>query len=103
MTMEQVYLCYEENYHELALECGAVNELRAFADKQKAVAWVMERVKEGVAYAFFVDEEYGEVSEERIRAELDDHGSVSFAMFKDYQENWDVSYDIIVQATDIER
>lgn len=103
MTMEQVYLCYEENSHELAIECGPVNGIRAFADKQKAVAWVMERVKEGVAYEFLVDEEYGEVSEERIEAELGGSGSVNFTMFKDYQENWNVSYDIIVQATDIER
>lgn len=100
---KKVYLYYEVNNHQLALECGVVNEIKAFGDINKTVAWVLERVKYGTDDGYIVDAEYGEVTLDRLIKELNDDGGIYITMFNGYQENWDVSYDIIVQRTEVEQ
>lgn len=100
---KKVYLCYEVNNHQLALECGAVNEIKAFGSVDKTAAWVLERVKCGTDDGYIVDAEYGEVTLDRLIKELNDDGCVYITMFNGYQENWDVSYAIIVQRTEVEQ
>lgn len=92
-----VFLCYEENRHQLASECGAVNELKAFGGRGKAAAWALERVECGQNDGYIVDTEYGEVTLDRLLKELEDEECIDITMFNGHQENWDVSYDIIVQ------
>lgn len=99
----KVYLCYEENRNQLFLECGAVDELKAFGSIDKTVEWVLERVKCGTDDGYIVDAEYGEVTLDRLIKELNDDGGIYITMFNGYQENWDVSYDIIVQRTEAEQ
>lgn len=98
-----MYLCYEVNNHQLALECGAVNEIKAFCSINKTVEWVLERVKCGTDDCYIVDAEYGEVTLDRLIKKLNDTGGIYITMFNGYQENWDVSYDIIVQRTEVEQ
>lgn len=97
-----VFLCYEENRHQLANECGAIEELKAFGNKGQAVAWVLERVKHGTDNGYIVDTEYGEVTLDKLFKELTKDGSIDITMFNGYQENWDVSYDIVVQKAEVE-
>jgi len=100
---KKVYLCYEVNNHQLALECGAVNGIKTFGSIDKTVEWVLERVKCGTDDGYIVDAEYGEVTLDRLIKELNDDGGIYITMFNGYQENWDVSYDIIVQRTEVEQ
>ncbi len=99
---KSVFLCYEENRHQLASECGAIDELKAFGNKGHAVAWVLERVEHGTGDGYIIDAEYGEATLDRLFKELTKDGNIDITMFNGYQENWDVSYDIIVQKVEVE-
>ena len=92
-----VFLCYEENRHQLACECGAVSGLKAFCGIGKAAAWALERVECGQNDGYIVDTEYGKVTLDRLLEELKEDEYIDITMFNGYQENWDVSYDIVVQ------
>lgn len=96
-----VLLCYEENRHQLARECGAIEKLQAFGSVSKAVQWVLDRVKEGTDDGYIVDKEYGEVARDRLFEEILE-GGIDITLFNGYQENWDVSYDIIAQKVEVE-
>ena len=98
-----VFLCYEENRHQLASECGAVNELKAFGGIGKAAAWALERVECGQNDGYIVDTEYGEVTLDSLIKELEEDKCIDITMFNGHQENWDVSYDIIVQKVAVEQ
>lgn len=96
-----VFLCYEENRHQLAIECGAVNEITAFDGYGKAAAWALKRVECGQNDGYIVDTEYGEVTLDRLIKELEDEECIDITMFNGYQENWDVSYDVIVRKAEV--
>lgn len=100
-TEKMVYLCYEVNNHQLALECGAVNEIKAFCSINKTVEWVLERVKCGTDDCYIVDAEYGDVTPDRLLYELTTDGCIDITLFNGYQENWDVSYDVIVRKVEV--
>lgn len=46
ITTNMVYVCYEENSHELATENGAVNEMYVAASLNDVYKWVDKRLKE---------------------------------------------------------
>lgn len=71
--------------------------------KGKAAAWALERVECGRNDGYIVDTEYGEVTFGRLLKELEDEECIDITMFNGYQENWDVSYDIIVQKAVVEQ
>jgi len=85
------------------MECGAVNELKVFDVKEKALQWVLERIKCGRNDGYIVDTEYGEVTLDRLLKELEDKEYIDIIMFFQDQENWDVNYDIIVQKVAVEQ
>lgn len=97
-----VYLCYEENNHQLAFECGTIDEMTAFCEIGRAVVWAYDRIKHGTNYGYIVDTEYGEVTPDRLLHELTADGSIDITLFNCYQENWDVSYDVIVRKVEVE-
>lgn len=96
-----VYLCYEENNHQLAFECGTIDELTAFGEIGKAVVWAYDRIKHGTNDGYIVDAEYGDVTPDRLLNELTTDGSIDITLFNGYQENWDVSYDVIVRKVEV--
>lgn len=97
-----VFLCYEENRHQLVNECGAINELKVFCSKVSAVKWAAERVKKATDNGYIIDTEYGDVIPDKLFKELDEDRCIDITMFNGYQENWDVSYDIIVQKLEVD-
>lgn len=100
-----VFVCYEENRHDLAYENGAVTDLCVKKSFSEAVGWIYERLKSGKKSGFVVDkeaeelEDYG-ISEKKLLKSLE-KGVVSITMFSGYQENRDESYDIVVEAKEV--
>lgn len=92
----ELFLCYEENNHDIALECGAVNEIKAFSNKEKVIEWANQRIKSAILSGFIIDEEIKDVESEI------DSCNFSITMFLDHQENWNSSYDIICKCVTVE-
>ncbi len=92
----ELFLCYEENRHDIALECGAVNEIKAFSNKEKVIEWANQRIRSGIASDFIVDEEIKDIESEINSCNF------SIAMFYEHQENWNSSYDIICKRVTVE-
>ena len=109
-----VYVCYNENNHELAWEFGAVGDIQIFGSSEKAIDWFISQVIEGVGQNCFLPDEENEitlsikqdgentsVNREIIDRIFSKNGKLYITMFRDRQENWDVSYDIVVQTHEV--
>ena len=100
-TGQEVFICYEENSHAFAIECGAITDITVFSTAEKALSWFKERVKKGIDSGFVIDRDDTAVTgmnivylpnvEARIK-----EGFAALTMFRGWQENWDESYDICV-------
>ncbi len=68
MRSNTVYVCYEENSHELAIENGAVNELYVASSLDDVRKWVdkQQKAAEQNFYTVLNDEEEGEFYKELI-------------------------------------
>lgn len=101
-----VFVCYEENRHELATENGAITDLCVKKNFSDAISWVYDRLKLGADSGFVVDKEAeeledGDVSEAKLLDDIE-KGIIAITMFSGYQENWDESYDIVVEVKEVE-
>ena len=95
----RVFVCSEVNHHELVIECGEVNALTVIESEDTAYKWVCERIKEGECDGFIKDRDY-DYSEENVKNEIAD-GFFTITMFREYQENWNESFDITVERKEI--
>lgn len=104
--MMKVFVCYEENSHELAMECGAITELTVFSTAEQALKWFKKRIFQGVYDGFFMDIEDEAVTEKNnlyisnLKKRIDE-GFASLTMFRDHQENWNESFTICVCAEEV--
>lgn len=91
-----VYVCYEMNRGDLVLECGNISDEVVFFSQERAANWVMKRISTGEDDNFKIDEEYGSVSKENVIRDIEKN-DLSITMFYKRQENWNESYDIVVE------
>ena len=101
-----VFVCYEENRHSLAAENGAITDLCIKKSLGDAIGWLYDRLKVGKDGGFVIDAEAeeregGDVKEELILKSIES-GIASITMFAGYQENWDESYDIVVEVKEVQ-
>lgn len=97
-----MFVCYEENKHDLAIESGAINQLTVFSNKATAIDWFFDRIKVAKDYGFVIDKESdllnnGEVDKKLILGAIKTNEYVSVTMFSGWQENWDESFDIVIE------
>lgn len=103
----EVYVCYEENNHDQAIQKGTISDMAVLLFPDKAKEWFLERVKAGKEEGFFIDKENemsrgdGDVNEEALARNIRE-GYAELILFAGYQENWDESYSIIVQEMEAE-
>lgn len=98
----KVFVCYEGNNHALAIESGAINQLTVFSNKATAIDWFFDRIKVAKDYGFIIDKESdllnnGEVDKKLILGAIKTNEYVSVTMFSGWQENWDESFDIVIE------
>lgn len=101
-----VFVCYEENRHSLAAENGAITDLCIKKNFGEAIGWIYDRLHIAKEDGFIIDNETeglkdGDISESAILSGIE-KGIVSVTMFAGHQENWDESYDIVVEAKEVE-
>lgn len=98
----RVFVCYEANGPEIAIETGAVSTLEVFDSAEKALAWYERQVQGGLENDFVMDAEdaavTGETLDLKVIAEEIERGYSGLTMFLGHQENWRQSYDIIAEA-----
>ena len=103
----KVYVCYELNNHELAIDAGQMTDLTVCSTKEKAKKWFIERAEKGKEEGFIPDTEdmmTGEgdaIVEKEVEKEIE-KGYAQLTMFSGYQENWDESYEICVYEKEVE-
>lgn len=102
----KVFVCYEENNHALAIECGGITDLTVFDTAEKAKRWFTGRVNEGVDDGFVMDAENDvfeglAFDEQRLLKAIED-GWASITMYRGWQENWDESYAICVYEQEVQ-
>lgn len=95
-----VYVCYEMNRGDLVLECGNISDEVVFFSQERAANWVMKRISTGEDDNFKIDEEYGSVSKENVIRDIEKN-DLSITMFYKRQENWNESYDIVVERFNV--
>ena len=90
--MNYIFVCYEENKNWLASECGALDEMTIFGpDKKKEIIkWVRERLQVASDNNYVIDKET-DLESELMKEDI------SITLFHSYQDNWDYTYDIVVQ------
>lgn len=95
----KVYVCYQENYRDLAKENGSFNDLRVFANKKGAINWV-----ESVLFWAYHDEYVPDVDEDLSEERFDNFNSdeLRISMYWKYPENDTLSFDIVVVRKNIE-
>lgn len=98
--MSFVFVCYEANYRDCALDAGPVNGVEVFGSSELAVAWVSERIQKAYDDGF-VPEEATDISESVILEKVN-LGYFSVEMYHGYQENYDREYDIVVERKEIQ-
>ncbi len=98
--MSFVYVCYEANWRECALEAGPVNEVEVYGYPELAVKWVRERIQ--CAYGNgFVEETAADISESGVLEKVK-LGYFSVEMYHGHQENYDYEYDIVVERKEVQ-
>ena len=102
----KVYVCYEENNHDIAIDCGAINALIVFDTAEKAKRWFTVRANNGVDDGFVIDADNDifeglAFDEERLLKAIEG-GWASITMFRGYQENWDESFEICVYGQEVQ-
>ena len=103
----KVYVCYELNNHELAIENGSMQELTVFVSPEKAREWFLKRIEQGKKDGFLLDREDEMIAEdqtideEKIIENIGE-GYAELTMFAGYQENWNESYAICVFEKEVE-
>lgn len=87
-----VYVCYEENNNSLAAESGGINELCIWGSDKREIAleWVNDRLQIALFTGYVIDENAD------IKA-LFEKESFAITVFQNYQNNWDCSYNIVVE------
>lgn len=101
-----VYVCYEENNHELANENGAIEYLTVFDDAEKAMDWFRQRVVSGRNAGYMMDAEDEKVHEHGLLDECKvfediEKGWATLTLFNGWRENWDDSYAICVGKKEV--
>jgi hypothetical protein len=103
----KVYVCYEENNHDYAIECGAISDLAVYDTPEKALLWFAERVSEGLKDGFVLDSEdpayinNNVYDMKKVAQDLQSSEFVSLTLFNGYQENWDESYAICIDVKEV--
>jgi hypothetical protein len=94
--MDYIYVAYEENKNWLASENGGIDELKIFgADKKEAViSYINDRLKVASDNDYVIDEE-ADLNKELTK------DNMKITLFRSYQDNWDYSYDLVVQKKPI--
>lgn len=100
-----VFVCYEENKHDIAIECGSISDLTVFNNAAMATEWFFKRLDVAKNSGFVIDSESellkdGEISKKLVAEEIENR-EVSVTMFSGWQENWDESYDIVIQLKEV--
>lgn len=105
----KVYICYEENYHELEYELGPVTGVTVFSNPMAAAEWMRKEVEQGKADGYVIDQEAkmdlvdenNEVNRMVAIYEITRCKYVQIVMFNGYQENWEESYAICVDEKEL--
>lgn len=98
--MQSVYVCYEANNPGLARKAGTINELKTLFTKTSRDSWINARLKQAKKDDFIIDKEIG--GPEKLAAMIEREDSIDIVCFRNKQENWDDSYDIVAQKMDIQ-
>lgn len=92
------YVCYENNSASLINECDEKSDIDLFYTIEEAINWLKNRVENGEAKGFLVDEEYKHtLAKQNIEQEISDNNRFSITMFYETQKNWYMYYDIIIE------
>ena len=101
-----VFVCYEENRHSLAAENGAITDLCIKKSLGDAIDWIYDRLKVAKDEGFVIDAEAGELEDGDVKEELIlksiESECVSLTMFRGWQENWDESYESVVEVKEVQ-
>lgn len=98
--MSFVYVCYERNYGECALDAGPVNEVNVIGTIELAVEWVGQRVCKANENGF-ISEKATDISDSGVLEKIKT-GYFSVEMYFGYQENYDREYDIVVERKEVQ-
>ena len=105
-----VYVCYEENYGEIASENGSCEICKVFTDIAKAEQWLLHEIHMGKKDGYVVDGEIDEEVESTPSSCIRDivhkslvskRGIASVTMYFQEQDNWKMYYDLVIERKDI--
>jgi hypothetical protein len=90
--MSYIFVAYEENKNWLGAENGGIDEMTIFGaeSREKALEWINDRLQVASHNDYVIDNKINldvELMKENIKIPL----------YRGYQDNWDYSYDLIVQ------
>lgn len=102
----KVYIYYEENYHDVALDCGPVSDICIYSTEEKAINKFMANFEIGISEGFIADNtddllHAGIPINEAVKIQLDKTGIIALTMFAGYQDNFDQSYTMCLEVMEV--
>ena len=85
-----MYLLYESLYGELLTDCDSTNIIGLYESKESAIKKALELIEEDKEYGYILDDERNNLLEDSY-----------VRLFRDWQENWNCYYEIIIQKLDL--
>lgn len=89
-----VYVCYEENSNELAIENGAVNEMHVATSLNDVYTWLDERLKEAAQNYYIV---LNDIEEHEFYKELRASKECALHLYHNGDENSRLNYALTVK------
>lgn len=99
--MSIVYVCYERNYSDLAVEAGPVNDVTVFDSPELSCEWVKNQIQKGVGDGYVVQLTV-DISDKAILKKINKCGYFSVELYDEYQENYNREYDIVVERKEVQ-